>query len=335
MLKKIFFISLIIGIILGIFVVVIYKSNNINTSSDYILYLEKDVPFENVMDSLEKHKVLKNSLSATIFLTSYPIKNVKAGRYKLNKSMSNLELFRKLKYGFEDPIKLTISTATFIDEIAFKIEQKFRFKADTILQFLNTDNTKAKYNFSHEQRLCNIYPMTYDIPWNSSLEQLFEKINKGKTDFWTPERKQKAQNMNMSENDVYILASMIQKEYSKKEERSKIAGVLMNRLQINMPLQVDATCKYATKDFSAKRVTGTHLRCVSPYNTYTNRGLPPGPICIPELSTIDACLNYEKHDFLYYCADPSLNGFHLFNKTWEDHQAVAQNYYKKVNSLNL
>jgi len=333
--KKIVFISFIISIILLVFSIFIFQSNNIDTSKDYTLFLKNEVPFKNVMDSLKLHHVLNSNLSARIFLISYPIHHVKAGRYKLNKTMSNLELFRKLKYGFEDPIKLTISTATFIDEIAYKIEQKFGIKADSFLLFLSMNKTQANYNFTFDQRLCNIYPMTYDISWNITLAPLFDKIHKGKLDFWTAERKQKAQKMNMTENEVYILASLIQKEYSKKEERSKIAGVLINRLQIQMPLQVDATCKYATRDFNAKRVTGIHLRSASPFNTYKNKGLPPGPICIPELSTIDACLNFEKHDYLYYCADPRLNGFHLFSKTWEEHQNIAQNYYKKVNSLNL
>jgi UPF0755 protein len=335
MLKKIFLSSFIFGFLLAISIFYIFKADNVNTSSKYILYLEKEVPFEQVLDSLEQKNVLKNSFSAKLFLKFYPIISVKAGRYKLNTSMSNLSLFRKLKYGFQDPIKLTISNATFFDEISEKIGQKFRFNSFTFNQFIDADSNKIAFGYTQEQKLCNIYPKTYDIPWNSDCKAVFDKIYKGKTDFWTSERKQKASQMGMTENEVYILASMIQKEYSRKEERSKIAGVLMNRLQINMPLQVDATCKYATKDFGAKRVTGMHLRCASPYNTYLNRGLPPGPICIPELSTIDACLNYEKHDFVYYCADPSLNGFHLFSKTWEEHQNIAQNYYKKVNALNL
>lgn len=335
MTKRIFHFSFFLVGILCLVALYIFKANNINTSSNYILFLDKEMSFQNVKDSLKLHQVLENNFSANLFLTVYPIKNVKAGRYKLNSKMSNIEIFRKLKYGFEDPIKLTISTATFIDEIAEKVEEKFNYNSDSFLKFINDPNNQSKYSYSNEERLCNIYPKTYDISWNSKISQIFDKIYKGKTDFWTSERKEKAKKMNLSENQVYILASLIQKEYSKKEERSKIAGVLINRLEINMPLQVDATCKYATKDFSAKRVTGTHLRFSSPYNTYINKGLPPGPICIPELSTIDACLNYEKHEFIYYCADPSLNGFHLFSKTWDEHQNVAKNYYKKVNSLNL
>lgn len=335
MLRKIVLSSFVFGLLLTIFIFYIFKVNNINTSSDYTLLLEKDVPLIQVLDSLEHNNVLKNSFSADLFLKFYPINTVKAGRYKLNTSMSNLSMFRKLKYGFQDPIKLTIATATFFDEISEKIGQKFRFNAITFNEFIDADSNKIAFGYTQEQKLCNIYPKTYDIPWNSDCKTVFDKIYKGKTDFWTNERKQKASQMGMTENEVYILASMIQKEYSRKEERSKIAGVLINRLQMNMPLQVDATCKYATRDFAAKRVVGSHLRFASPYNTYLNRGLPPGPICIPELSTIDACLNYEKHEFMYYCADPSLNGFHLFSKTWEEHQNVAKSYYKKVNALNL
>jgi UPF0755 protein len=178
-------------------------------------------------------------------------------------------------------------------------------------------------------------PNTYEFYWNISPEDLLTKINKETEKFWNAERRAKAQKLNLQPAEVYILASLVQKEYTRKDERSKIAGVLINRMKINMPLQVDATCKYATRDFAAKRVNYYHTQYNSPYNTYKIIGLPPGPICMPELSTLDAVLMSEAHDYIYYCADPSLNGYHLFSRSLAEHESIASSYHRKMNELKI
>jgi len=306
-----------------------------NVANEYSLKLGEPQSIEGVVDSLRDHDVIDNKYIFDLNNLIYKIKNVPAGHYRFKKSMTSLDILRKLKYGRQDPIRWTISTATFVEELASKAGQKLQTDSQHFLTALYDSSQLHKNGYSKENALALFLPNTYEFYWNSRPEEVIQKMYKETEKFWNTERKIKAQKLNLKPAEVYILASLVQKEYTRKDERSKIAGVLLNRMRVQMPLQVDATCKYATRDFAAKRVLNYHTQYISPYNTYKIIGLPPGPICMPELGTLDAVLEPDHHDYIYYCADPSLNGYHIFSKTLSDHESIASMYHQKMNSLKI
>lgn len=306
-----------------------------NVSQDYTLKIASPKNFEEVKDSLKAHNVIANSYIFDIIQLVYKVNTVPAGCYKITTKMTSLDVMRKLKYGQQDPINFTLSTATFIEEVAKKAGDKFNFDSAQFMAALFNSQNMAQYNYNEQTVLCRFIPNTYELYWTNTPEQFLKKYFAESEKFWTNERKQKATQLHLTPDQIYTLASLVQKEYMRKDERSKIAAVLLNRLSANMPLQVDATCKYATRDFAAKRVLNYHTTYPSPYNTYLHLGLPPGPICIPETGTIDAVLNSENHDYIYYCADPSLNGYHIFSKTLTEHEAVAKQYHQTMNELKI
>ena len=312
----------------------LFYSNNIN-HSNYTLKLKEESSISSVLDSLEANDVLISRTSYDLASRIIPIQSVPPGLYKIKSGMGNKELIQKLKHGQQDPINFTLSTATFITEIASRAGQKMSFDSTQFMNYVLTDSTIVADGFNSENILCLFLPNTHQIYWTSSVDKFVGKFRKDYDDFWNEDRQLKAKALGLSRNEVYILASMVQKEYTMKDERSRIAGVLINRLHRSMPLQVDATCKYATRDFAAKRVLNFHTGYPSPYNTYLNMGITPGPICVPERSTIDAVLNAEKHNYIFYCADPSLNGYHVFSVTLSEHDAVASRYHQKMNEMKM
>lgn len=330
MIKKLVYLIVALSIV---FYVLFFVKSNVN--EDYSLKLENETPYHAVSERLMSNDVISNRYIFDIINLFYSISSIPAGHYKITKSMTSLDILRKLKYGQQDPIRWTISTATFVEELAGKSSAKFNFDSSSFLKTLWDTTLMSKLGYTKETALTLFLPNTYEYYWNTSPHNMILKMKNEVDKFWTGERRQKALVLNLTPTQIYILASLVQKEYTRKDERSKIASVLINRLRINMPLQVDATCKYATRDFAAKRVLNFHTKYDSPYNTYKILGLPPGPICMPELSTIDAVLNTENTEYLYYCADPSLNGYHIFSKTLSEHESVASSYHKKMNELQI
>lgn len=330
MIKKL---GLIVLVLLGLFYLLFFVKANV--AGEYSLKLDSDTPFQEVKEKLKTNEVIDNAYIFDIVNMIYNVKAVPAGHYKIKKSMSSLDILRKLKHGQQDPIRWTISTATFAEELAGKASHKFAFDSLSFLSQLYDSAYMKSQGYTKETALTLFLPNTYEFYWNANPKLILDKMQKELDKFWTAERKAQAAKINLSPSQVYTMASLVQKEYTRKDERSKIASVLLNRLNISMPLQVDATCKYATKDFAAKRVNYYHTQFNSPYNTYKTIGLPPGPICMPELSTIDAVLNPESTDFIYYCADPSLNGYHIFSKTLAEHESVASTYHKKMNEMKI
>jgi len=314
---------------------VVFFKNNVRANSNVALKLREAHTYESILDSVEHYGVLESNWTFKVCASVLGLKNIPNGKYAFTEGTNNFTLIRRLKNGYQSPVSCVISTANTLDELASKLQKYVIWDSAQILQCIYDDSNQAKYHYNKENALCFFIPNTYELYWNSSLDRMMSKMAKQHDVFWDKERRMMADRLALTPNEVYILASMVQKEYSQKSERAKIAGVIYNRLKINMPLQIDATCKYATRDFAAKRITSVHLNFDSPYNTYKNRGLPPGPICIPELSTIDAVLHLEDHSYLFYCADPSMNGFHIFSETMSNHSRVANDYHQKLDQIGI
>lgn len=328
-----------IGVILSIGAILVaiawYVMHGSIINTAYTLKLKENTPIANVIEELNQKGIIASSLSQSLIESIVNVKMVPAGRYELYVGMGRFQFYNKLKKGHQDPIQFTLSTATFVEEIAGRAGRKMQWDSAALMQYIYADTNMQRLGYTRDQALCLFLPNTHEIYWTSTVDKFVHKFHSDNEKYWNEKRREKAKSLGLSPNEVYILASLVQKEYSKKKERTTIASVLLNRLRIQMPLQVDATCKYATRDFAAKRVLTYHTSYASPYNTYKQSGLPPGPICVPERETIDAVLENEKHDYLYYCADPSLNGYHIFSKTLAEHENVALQYRQKLNQMKI
>ena len=205
----------------------------------------------------------------------------------------------------------------------------------SILQHLNDSAFLTKYELNPNTSVALFIPDTYEVFWDMAADELFERMKKEYDRFWNDERKEKAALIPMTEVEVSTLASIVEEETNSKSERPIVAGLYINRLKTDMPLQADPTVKFAYGDFSLRRITGTHLRTQSPYNTYKNKGLPPGPIRLATASGIDAVLNHEKHNYIFMCAKETLNGEHNFAATYAEHQVNARKYQKALDERKI
>ena len=315
---------------------IFYTSNIQVEKEDYYLYIPSGANFKTVMDSLEKNQVLYDKLSFAFVsqLVGYQDK-VKPGRYLLPKNSTNLTVVRKLKSGLQEPLKLTFNNIRLKKDLAEKLAEKLEFSENDFLKLINNPDDVSKYGFDTNTIIAMFIPNTYQVFWNTSPEELMKKMNREYKKFWNKERLAKAQAAGFSPLQISIIASIVEAETNKDSEKPRIAGVYINRLRTGMPLQADPTVKFAVRDFSIKRVTQEHTAMESPYNTYKNTGLPPGPINMPSTTSLEAVLNYEKHKFIYFCASPNEIGYHDFAESYRDHVNNANRYRKFLDKQRI
>lgn len=253
-----------------------------------------------------------------------------AGKYTLEKGWTMLKLVRKFRAGDVSPVKITFHNIRTLEAVAGKAA--ITIEADS-LELLQAMKNSALWleNEATDATYCYIIPNTYEFFWNTSGEQFVERMIKESAIFWTEERKQKAEKLGLSTCDVANLAAIVQEEQGAiLSEQPRIAGLYLNRLKKRMLLQADPTLKFAAGDFSIKRLLNEHKAINSPYNTYKFAGLPPSPIVIPEISAIDAVLNFEEHSYLYMCAKDDFSGYHNFAKTLTQHNVNAIKYQRAL-----
>ena len=257
--------------------------------------------------------------------------NFRPGLYRFKKGMGNKAIVRTLQKGWQQPVRLVIpgyyrSLDRFADFLGEHLEAGSEAFAATL-----TDRSEAKkYGFQPETFIGMFIPNTYEVWWTVTPDDFMERMHQEYEKFWTTDRDAKAQAIGLTRQEVSTLASIIIEESKYEPELPRIAGVYMNRLHIDMPLQADPTVIYAVGDPSLKRVLNRHLETDSPYNTYKYAGLPPGPITMPPVVAIDAVLNYEHHDYLYFCAKDSFDGQHVFAKTLSAHNENARRYQRAL-----
>ncbi len=265
---------------------------------------------------------------------NYP-NHIRSGKYKLSPGMGNNELVNLLRSGQQTPVMLTFTNIRTKEQLAGVVSRHLEADSMSILNKLNDPEVMAEYGFTTEQAKLMFVPNTYEFFWNTSARQLLNRMKREYDRFWNDKRTQQAEEINMSPVEVGILASIVQLETNKKDEKARIAGVYINRLNRGMALQADPTVVFAVGDFTINRVLNRHLEFDSPYNTYIYRGLPPGPITLPEPYTIDQVLNYEKHDYLYFAAREDFSGYHNFAKTHSQHVANARRYRQALNERRI
>jgi UPF0755 protein len=304
---------------------------NVEGKQKFVLYIPKGATYETVLDSLHKHKVIHDELSFGFLskLMKYRDK-VKPGRYEIPANSGNKAILSKLKRGQQDPVKLTFNNIRTKEDLIKKIGSKMAFDADELLRKLNSEEECKKFGLTPTTIMCMFLPDTYFIYWDIPVDGFLERMNHEFKNFWTEERLSKAKSINMTPTQVGIMASIVQSETNKKDEMSRVAGVYVNRIAQGIPLQADPTVKFAVGDFSLKRILHKHLAFSSPYNTYTNLGLPPGPIALPERVSLEAVLNYEKHNYTYFCAREDFSGYHNFAVDYGEHLKNAAKYQKAL-----
>lgn len=262
-------------------------------------------------------------------------KKLRPGRYAVKGNMSLTKLYRVLTVANETPLKLTFNNIRTQQQLVEKLSAPLAFEADSLNKLIENEAFCDSLGFTTETIRCLFIPDTYEVYWTISPNELIHKIVTNYHRFWNEERLKKAQKEQLTPVQICIIASIVEEESAKKDEYADIAGLYINRLRRGMKLQADPTLKYASGDFSAKRVAGALLQTNSPYNTYLHEGLPPGPIRFPQKSTLDAVLNFTHHNFYYMCAKSDFSGYHDFTQFYTQHLLNAQRYQQALNERNI
>lgn len=329
--------SRIIIIILLIIIVILgcvggyLTSSKTNNQEDTVVFIYPKDNFQTLKTQLiEKNIISKNNTSLETFANLLKYKNnIKPGRYVVEPHTSILSLVRQLRNRNQTPIKLVILSARTAEEFAEKISKNLLLNKEDIIKQIKEEN----YKYSNEI-FYHIIPNTYEVYWTISAEQLLNLLKKESDKFWQ-ENKEKLSRTSLTKEEVIRIASIVSEETSKTDEMPTIAGVYINRLRKDMLLQADPTVKFTTGDFALKRITGKHLQIDSPFNTYKYKGLPPAPICLPNIQAIQSVLKYKHHNYLYFCAKEDFSGYHNFASTLEEHQQNGRRYRMELNRRGI
>jgi UPF0755 protein len=328
----------VLGIIFLVFVAVIYikfftSDTNFDKNEMYV-QIPTDSKYEDVKKIISPYIKNMNDFEIIAKLRSYP-KNVKAGKFLFKKGMSAFQLVGTMRRNV--PVTLAFNNQERLENLCERLSSHIEPDTTQLLASFRDTIFLNKNGFTKNNVFSMFLPNTYEVYWNISANKFREKMLDEYNRFWTKERIAKASALNLTPVQVITVASIVHKESVKKSERPTIAGVYLNRLNQGMPLQADPTVIYALKlrdkDFNQiiKRVLYNDLFIKSTYNTYQNIGLPPGPISMPDVDAIDAVLNAEKHNYLYFCASVEKFGYHIFASTYEQHQANAKKYADWLN----
>jgi UPF0755 protein len=339
--KFIFFmlIILIIAALIGgyqLYRVILKPNTWVKQDESISLFIPTGSNFEDVKTLLYERGIVINRISFEWLAKKKNLKNnIHPGRYVINSGMSNDELINLLRSGEQTPIKLIFNNIRTKEDFARKISRQIEPDSIEIIELLNDSMYLSIYGFESKNVKSMFIPNTYELYWNISAKDFIDRMYTEYTKFWNNDRRQKAEEIGLDPEDVSILASIIDRETSKDEEKPTIAGVYLNRLKYNWRLQADPTIIYAWGDFNIKRVLNIHKQIESPYNTYKYYGLPPGPICIPSISAIDAVLNRENHSFMFFCAKDDFSGYHVFAKTHAEHNINANRYRRALDQRKI
>lgn len=303
--------------------------------TEYV-YVDDDDTVDSVLTKLRpvasEHGL--TGFSTLIRHTNYA-QEPRTGRYAVKPDESVLTVIRKMKNGQQEALKLTIPESRTMRKLAGVLGQKLMLDSAQIAAALIDNPYCQRWGYDTATIAALFVPNTYEVYWNTTLDHLMERMVKEHDAFWNEERRQKAEAAGLTPNEVATLASIIDEETANNAEKPMIAGMYLNRLHQNMPLQADPTVKFALQKFELRRIYHDMLFIDSPYNTYRNIGLPPGPIKVASIKGMEAVLNYVKHDFLYMCAKEDFSGTHNFAVTYSEHLRNAARYAKALNERGV
>lgn len=342
--KRILLIIALLGlVVLGFFSYQIYESiftpNTNFEEESRVVYIPTGATYDTVLDSLRPHIEDVSSFDLVARKKGYA-SGVKAGMYKLAKGMNNNEIVNVLR-SRNTPVRVIFNNQERLENLAGRISTQIEADSASLLQAMNDEEFLVANEFTDNNALGMYVPNQYEFFWNTSAEDFRKRMHREYRRFWTEERIKKAEEIGLSPHQVTVVASIVQKETAKVDERPKVAGVYINRYKNGWKLDADPTVIYAIKhqsgnfDTIIKRVLYKDLTIDSPYNTYLYKELPPGPIAMPDISSIDAVLNYEDHDYFYFVADTENFGYHKFAETLAQHNRNKQAYIRWINKQGI
>ena len=335
--KKIFsIIALIIIIVLiTIAFIVFAPATKFSSPSSYLYVRDNASARQQIMNEIDTGNIIRSKAIFNIIAKQAKAWNrITPGRFEIKKGESIFSIVRMLRNNHQSPVRLVINKLRVPGDLAKIIGKNFSTDSLTALHFLSNNDSLLQLGVDTNTLMTLIIPDTYFLNWNTSAKKILLRLKDEQEKFWNKDdRLQKAGTLNLTQNQVYTLASIVEEETNKNDEKGNIASVYINRLNKGMPLAADPTIKFALKDFALKRIYYTYLKIPSPYNTYINKGLPPGPICTPQRITIDAVLNAPRTDFLFFVAKSDFSGYHQFTSNFAEHDKYAKIYQKTLNDL--
>ena len=315
---------------------VVYTPNILIDKEDLVFNIPTGANFKYVQNSLYDLGIVNDLVSFSFLskLKRYD-QSIKPGSYLLQADMSNRDAINMLRSGDQVPIKLTYSNARSLEVLAAKIASYLEFDSATMISNLSNSDVASSYGFTKETFMCMFLPNTYEVYITDQPIAVLDRIYSAYKIFWNPERMAKAEALNLTPEEVIVLASIVDAETNQMDEAPTVAGVYINRLNKNIKLQADPTLIFAMGDYTIKRVLYEHMQVDSPYNTYKYAGLPPGPINLPSIAAIEAVLNYVKSDYLYFCANPDFTGNHIFARNLSQHNKNARLLHLALNKKKI
>jgi UPF0755 protein len=300
------------------------------------IYVDEKKDYNDLLSQLKSTACIKdvNLFKRLASFLKYP-ENIKTGRYEITPKTTYLGVVRMLRNGQQTPVKLTFNNIRLKKDFVEVIGNQLMFDSGILLNRLNDSNVAASFGFDTITIMTMFIPNTYQIYWNIPVDKFMERMKKEYDRFWSGKRLAKAETISLSPVEVSILASIVEEETISTQEFPIVAGLYLNRLKKRMLLQADPTVKFAVGDFTLKRILNQHLQVESPYNTYKNQGLPPGPIRLPSITSIDGVLNCKEHSYIYMCAKEDFSGTHNFAVTLSEHNRNAQKYRAALNRNHI
>lgn len=302
------------------------------------IYIENGHGIEEVISEINAENIIENVESFEWLAKQMDLeKNIHPGKYRIADGMTPRQIINLIKYNKQEKVKLTFNSQIHdLDEFVTYVDEKLEISEDQIEDFIHDDKKLHDYfKLDPDNAFAFLVPGVYEVSWAITSEELFKLLRDRYNKLWNSGRTLQAKKLGFSVPEIVTIASIVQCESSIESEQEKIAGVYINRLKKGMPLQADPTLVFANKNFGTRRVYNVDKTINSPYNTYKYKGLPPGPICIVNQQAIDATLNYSKHNFIYFCAKPELNGLSDFSASYEQHRKYAQAYQKAMNKMGV
>ncbi len=336
--RKIFLwivITLLLIAIVGIITVrqTILKPFNLKETA--YIYIDKEKNYEDVISQLKKANLPSEQMFRLLSERMNYYNNVKTGRYAIKDGMTMPDVIRMLRSGNQTPVSITFNNMRTKENLAGRISQQLMMDSIELLNTLNDAEKVKELGFNENTLVAMFVPNTYEVYWDTSVDNLLSRMKKEFDRFWNNDRKANAEKLGLSPIQISTLASIVEEEATYSDEYPIVAGLYLNRLKKGMRLEADPTVKFAVGDFSLRRILFRHLEVESPYNTYKNTGLPPGPIRIPSIKAIDGTLSPQSHNYLFMCAKDDLSGRHNFAITHAEHSRNATRYQQALNQKGI
>lgn len=332
---------LIIGILLLMLISVgFYLYNTVfqpfSLSETTYIHIDRKKNYEEVVSQLKEKANLPSEKIFRLLAErmNYP-NTVKTGRYSIEDGMTMPDVIRRLRSGNQTPVDLTFNNMRTVENLAGRISQQLMIDSLSLLNALNDPANAEKFGFNAYTFISMFIPNTYEVYWDTSIDNLLNRMKREYNLFWNAGRKEKSERIGLTPVQVSTLASIVEEEATYADEYPIVAGLYLNRLKRGMRLEADPTVKFAVGDFGLRRILYRHLEVESPYNTYKNSGLPPGPIRIPSIQAIDATLSPQQHNYLFMCAKDDISGRHNFSTTHAEHARNAAAYQRALNTRGI